>query len=198
MERLQQSQSRKSTERAERMATETRQIVLEAPTGAAPVGGLWIAALQDGRRRTLEMLARVEPAKVDARAPYHEHTIGTLLYHIAIIEADWLYVEIQERETYPEAAIEMFPYNHRDERGNLTHVAGISLGGHLERLEWVRAQMIETLLNLSDEDFSRQRKIPDSVVSTAWVVHHLMQHEAEHRGEMGQLLDVLETVGAGE
>ena len=180
------------------MDQKKRNIVLERPTDVAPCVGLWIAALEDGRRRTLEMLERVGPGMVDAGAPYHQHTIGTLLYHIAIIEADWLYVEIQERGAYPDEAIEMFPYNHRDERGNLTHVAGVSLERHLERLAWVRDQLVETLGSSSDDDFSRPREISDAVVSTAWVVHHLLQHEAEHRGEMGQLLDVLETVGAGE
>ncbi len=178
--------------------TETRQITLNSPRGVSPGVGLWIAALEDGRRRTLETLERVGPVTVDAVAPYHQHTIGTLLYHIAIIEADWLYVEIQERESYPDEAIAIFPYNHRDERGNLTSVTGVSLDSHLERLAWVREQLIDTLAGLSDEEFSRPREISDAVVSTAWVVHHLIQHEAEHRGEMGQLLDVLETVGAGE
>ena len=174
-----------------------RNIVLERPADVAPGVGLWIAALEDGRRRTLEILERVGPAMVDAAAPYHQHTVGTLLYHIAIIEADWLYVEIQERETYPGEATEMFPYKHRDERGNLTRVAGISLDHHLERLAWVREQLVDTLMTLSDDEFSAERAIPDARVSTAWVVHHLLQHEAEHRGEMGQLLDVLEAVGGG-
>lgn len=144
------------------------------------------------------MLERVMPAMVDTRAPYHEHTVGTLLYHIALIEADWLYIEIQEREDYPDEATEMFPHGVRDEQGNLTQVSGSALDIHLARLVTVREQLIETLMILSDEEFSRSREIPGAVVSTAWVVHHLLQHEAQHRGEMGQLLDVLELVEAGE
>jgi uncharacterized damage-inducible protein DinB len=180
------------------MDQDKRQIVLEAPKEACLGVGLWIAALEDGRRRTMETLDRVRPGMVDASAPYHQHTVGTLLYHIAIIEADWLYVEIQELGDYPDEAIEMFPYNHRDEQGRLTQVTGVSLDRHLERLAWVRDQLIETLAALSDDEFSQPREIPDAFVSTAWVVHHLIQHEAEHRGEMNQLLDVLEAAGSGQ
>ena len=138
------------------------------------------------------MLERVGPEMIDARAPYHQHTIGTLLYHIALIEADWLYIEIQERDDYPDEAIERFPWDHRDDQGRLTNVTGLPHNAHLERLAWVRRQLTDTLSQLSDDEFSRAREIPDAVVSTAWVVHHLIQHEAEHRGEMGQILDALD------
>ncbi len=35
-----------------------------------------------------------------------------------------------------------------------------------------------------------QRGVP----ATAWILHHLMQHEAEHRSQIGR---VRETLGAG-
>ncbi len=142
----------------------------------------------------MEALERVGPELVDAQAPSHRHTIGTLLYHIALIEADWLYVEIREEE-YPDEIVEMFPWDVRDEQRNLTAVMGASLDEHLERLRRVRELLIETLMELSDDEFKAARTIPDAVVSTAWVVHHLQQHEAEHRGEIGQILDALEWGG---
>jgi uncharacterized damage-inducible protein DinB len=171
-------------------STETRQIVLEAPVNAAPGVGLWLAAIEDARWRTLEWLADLDPELVDARAEPLRHTIGTLLYHIALIEADWLYVEIRE-ESYPDDIVALFPHDDRDEQGALTEVTGIALDAHLERLAFVRATLRATLMQMSDEQFSAAREIPGAVVSTAWVVNHLMQHEAEHRGEIGQILDAL-------
>lgn len=173
--------------------SETRQIVLEASGDAATGVGLWIAALDDARDRTLEILDGLDPVLLDAGAPYHRHTIGSLLYHIALIEADWLYVEIREEESYPAEIITLFPYDVRDEHGHLTRVTGLSLNVHLERLARVRELLSETLMKLTDEEFSAARQIPDATVSTAWVVHHLLQHEAEHRGEIGQILNVLRT-----
>jgi uncharacterized damage-inducible protein DinB len=171
-------------------STEPRSIVLEVPANASPGVGLWLAAIEDARRRTLEWLADVEPALVDAHAPYHRHTIGSLLYHIALIEADWLYVEIRE-ESYSEEVLALFPWDDRDEQGRLTEVTGLSLETHLQRLARVRELLRGTLLDMTDDQFGRAREIPGAVVSTAWVINHLMQHEAEHRGEIGQILDAL-------
>lgn len=170
--------------------TDTRDIVLEPPAGAGQDVGLWIAALDDTRRRTLELLEGLGPAWIDAPAAPLQHTIGTLLYHIALIEADWLYVEIRE-EDFPEDVVALFPWNHRDEQGRLTQVTGLTLDAHLQRLADVRARLRGTLLTLSGEEFAAARQIPGATVSTAWVVNHLMQHEAEHRGEMGQILTTL-------
>lgn len=172
------------------MSAEQRQIVLKPIRGAAPGVGTWIAALNDGRRRTMEVLEGIDPGLLDAAAPHHQHTIGTLLYHIALIEADWLYVEIRE-EDYPDDIVEVFPWDVRDEERNLTAVEGVPLDAHLERLSYVRQRLIATLMDLSDDEFNAPRTIPNAVVSTAWVVHHLLQHEAEHRGEIGQILDAL-------
>ncbi|HLT21130.1 MAG TPA: DinB family protein [Thermomicrobiales bacterium] len=166
--------------------TDRRHIVLEPPAGTGNAG-LWVAALDDTRRRTLEMLDGLDPAWVDAPAAPLQHTIGTLLYHVALIEADWLYVEIRE-EDYPDDVVALLPWEDRDARGRLTHVTGVTLEAHLERLAAVRERLRATLLAMGDEKFAAAREIPDATVSTAWVVNHLMQHEAEHRGEMGQIL----------
>lgn len=40
-------------------------------------------------------------------------------------------------------------------------------------------------------DFHRARRLPQYEVSPAWVLHHLAQHEAEHRGELGSILALL-------
>jgi uncharacterized damage-inducible protein DinB len=35
--------------------------------------------------------------------------------------------------------------------------------------------------------FRRVRRLSDCDVTPEWVIHHLMQHEAEHRGEIAAL-----------
>ena len=41
---------------------------------------------------------------------------------------------------------------------------------------------------MSAENFHRVRTLPDYHVTPAWVLHHLAQHEAEHRSELQSLI----------
>ena len=111
--------------------------------------------------------------------------IGTLLYHIAVIEADWLSVEVREEADYPPELMALFPYDVRDAARRLTLVTGVDLAAHLARLDAVRAQFMATFAAMSLADFTRIRALPQYDVTPQWVVHHLLQHEAEHRGEIG-------------
>jgi hypothetical protein len=63
-------------------------LVLEPIAGAAQVGRL-LAALEDGRRRTLRELETVDDALLGRRpAAMPLRSIGQVLYHVALIEAD--------------------------------------------------------------------------------------------------------------
>ena len=151
-----------------------------------PAIGQWLWALQDSRQRTMEELERVSPAMVDWLPPDNESSIGTLLYHIADIEADWLYAEVLE-QPLPSAVAALFPYATRNERGHLTQVQGISLEEHLKRLQTVRELLLAVFQQMDLGDFRRVHALPDYDVTPEWVLHHLLQHEAEHRSQIGAL-----------
>jgi hypothetical protein len=79
-------------------------LVLEPLAGHEGEIGLFLAALGDSRQRTKESLADLDAAALDRTTPTYPNSIGTLLYHIAAIEMDWLYIEILERD-FPEQVI---------------------------------------------------------------------------------------------
>jgi uncharacterized damage-inducible protein DinB len=54
-------------------------------------------------------------------------------------------------------------------------------------LDRVRATLLAALRSITVEDFRRLRHLDAYDVSPEWVLHHLMQHEAEHRGQIGEL-----------
>jgi uncharacterized damage-inducible protein DinB len=134
----------------------------------------------------MEELDSVLPAMLDWRPPDNESSIGTILYHIADIEADWLYVEVLE-QPLPPAVAALFPYATRDEQGHLTQVQGISWDEHLKRLETVRGLLLGVFQQMDLSEFRRVRSLPYYDVTPEWVLHHLMQHEAEHRSQLGAL-----------
>lgn len=156
-----------------------------ALSGYEPEIGAALWQLQDARRRTLKLLDGTPDEHLDAQV--NDNTIGTILYHLALIETDWLYSEILEAP-YPEHFAELLPADDRDAQGVLSVVKGQSLEEHLGRLAAVREALLKSLQGMSSEEFQRVRSLPDYDVSPPWVLHHLAQHEAEHRGEVGAIL----------
>jgi uncharacterized damage-inducible protein DinB len=165
-----------------------RKNIVDAHSSREPEIGRWLWALQDCRKRTLEELADISPAMVDWRPPDGESGIGAILYHIADIEADWLYVEVLERP-FPPQVIALLTHETRDAQGRLTQVRGFSLEQHRQRLAIIRDLLLDVYQQMDLADFRRPRALPHYDVTPEWVLHHLMQHEAEHRSQIGSLRD---------
>ena len=125
---------------------------------------------------------------LDWTPPAGENSVGTLLYHIAAIEADWLSVEVREEVPFAPELAALVPVDVRDATGRLSVVAGPTLPEHLARLAAVRDELVRTFRGLTPTDFHRARTLPDYDVTPEWVLHHLMQHEAGHRGEIGMIM----------
>ncbi len=147
---------------------------------------LW--RLQDARRRTLRLLRKIPPEFVDLAS--NGNTIGTILYHLGLIEADWLFTEILQEPVSAEIG-KLLSKEDRDEAGVLTFVRDRSLEEHIDQLAEIRETFLEKLNGMTLEDFHRLRSLPDYDVSSAWVLHHLSQHEAEHRGEIESVVSQL-------
>lgn len=173
-----------------------KQNIVDVYLSQSPEVGRWLWALQDSRARTMEELERLSPNILDWQPPDGESSIGTILYHIADIEADWLYAEVLEQEFPPEVAA-LFTHATRDEQGHLTQIQGDSLEQHLHRLSIVRGLLLDTYQQMSLSEFRRARTLPHYDVTPEWVLHHLMQHEAEHRSQIGALRISAERVVGG-
>jgi uncharacterized damage-inducible protein DinB len=167
-----------------------RELALPRP-GEFPSELAWgLAALDDARRSTRATLAGLDRATLDWEPPASGNSIGTLLYHLGLIEADWLYVEVLEQESYPDEVAALLPHTDRDARGRLTRVEGVGLDEHLGRLDAIRDRLLAAFREMSVEEFRRTRHLPHYDVTPEWVLHHLMQHEAEHRGQIGVLREL--------
>lgn len=169
------------------------QKIVESTHSVAEIG-VWLWALQDARRRTNEEIAKLSEAMIDWQPDHGDSTIGSVLYHIALIEADWLYDEVLGLDAYPEPAASLLPYPHRTKQGLLTPVLGQDLAQHCARLEQVRELLLATFNQMDLADFRRVRELAAYAVTPEWVLHHLCQHEAEHRSQIGSLRIAFERV----
>lgn len=165
---------------------------VEPLPGFKPEIGLSLWTLQETRRRTLEYVDGISQQALDHNPPRQRHSVATLLHHIAIFEVDWLYVDIlggdydMDRRIPncpPEIAAHL-PYPLIMEDRSYTPVEGELLATHLERLSVIREAFLDVLGAMSLTDFRTLRPSDDGMVTPEWVVEHLSQHEAEHRGQI--------------
>ncbi len=156
--------------------------------GAQPEIGRALWTLEDARHDTMRLLRDFDPAALDWQPEWALHSIGTLLYHIASVEIGWLTIEVLEKPEEPESLGEflpLFPHDDRDAVGKLTVVAGESLDDASSTAGDSAARTARRVYSaMTLEEFRRLRSFADYDVTPEWVLHHLCQHEAEHRSEM--------------
>jgi uncharacterized damage-inducible protein DinB len=79
---------------------------------------------------------------------------------------------------------ELFAAVIRDAQGHLSPVQGVGLPEHLHRLDRTRVHLLASFHDMTLEEFRRPRTFPQYRVTAEWVLHHLIQHEVEHRGQI--------------
>lgn len=148
--------------------------------------GRWLWCLEDVRRTLITELTGISQSILDTKID-ERHTIGSLLYHIALVEADWLYVEVLGVEWDFEIR-SLFPLESRSEDGTLTHIEGQSLEEHFYRLNKVRQVFLSYFRSMDLTDWRKTRVLENYDVTPEWVVYHLIEHESHHRGQIFQVL----------
>ncbi|MFE4426519.1 DinB family protein [Peribacillus butanolivorans] len=151
--------------------------------------GRWLWCLEDVRRTLLTELTGISQRMLDTKMDERQ-TIGSLLYHIALVEADWLYEEVLVTEWDSEIR-SLFPLECRSEEGSLTHIEGQSLEEHFYRLNKVREVFLSHFRSMGLTDWRTPRVLEQYDVTPEWVVYHLIEHESHHRGQIFQLLSKL-------
>lgn len=157
-----------------------------------PTIGRWLWMLEDTRRETKMALTTIDQSVLDWLPSPAENSIGTLLAHIGRIELDWLYVEALENAPWPKALKELFPLKTRDDQHRLSVADHVPFPEHLRRLDMLREHLLVCFREMSLEEFRRPRHFPEYDVTPEWVLHHLIQHEAEHRGHIQMLHSLAE------
>ena len=173
--------------------TAAREILTLMPIGDDPEVGRWLAALEDGRRDTLRELDGVTSEMVDWYPAAPLNSIGSLLYHVALIEASWVSEEILGDPEAMELRA-LLPWPDREGPGeggqrHLSRIDGQSLDEHRVRLAAIRTYVLDHLRSMTNEDFHRVRSLDSYDVAPDWALHHVIQHEAEHRSHIAWLRD---------
>src|SRR6476469_9700017 len=108
------------------MANDRDTLAIVPPADAHPDVGRFLWMMEDVRVRTKRGVAGISQAALDWSPAPASNSIGTLLYHIALVEADWLYVEALA-QPFPNDIVALLPYDARDASGHLTVVTNVGL-----------------------------------------------------------------------
>ncbi len=175
---------------------------VEPAKGPPPEIGYSLWTLEETRRRTLTYVTWTDPSSgqvdeisteaLDMLPDGHRHSVATLLYHIAVFEMDWLYTDIlgrpeDEARMLPGMDTELLPYFPHPillPDRSYTPVVGESLQTHIDRLAASRQAFVRVLTGMDLDDFRAPRPTQAGPVTPEWVIEHLSQHEAEHRGQI--------------
>lgn len=154
--------------------------------GFTPRVGVFWAQLEDVRRETLRYVARLEPQQLSWTPQKNVESIGTLLLHIAAVERSWIGEDIDRRPMGEEWMI-AFPI-----RFGIEQIHSQPLEHFLKELARTRDETRTVLSALTDDDLSRDITPLDPGESTEtytieWILHHLVEHEAHHRGQIALL-----------
>ena len=173
--------------------TERVQRIIIPASATTPEIGKWLWALEDARARTKQMIEGITQTELDTLPDGLDNTIGTLLYHIAIIEADYLSIDVMGYDDYLPELKPILPLPVRMEDDHLSIVMGVSLDEHLRRFDIVRQRLLKHFEEMTPDASVQPRDLPDwgYEISPEWTLYHLTQHESEHRGEIGSLLTLL-------
>jgi hypothetical protein len=169
------------------MSTERERLVLAPASGDDPEIGRWLSALEEVRHDTLAVLDSVAEGDVDRDLGDGGDSVGTVLYHVALVEVDWVFTDVlDQQDRIPR---DLFPHDDRVEDGHLTPVRGESMRHHLERLITTRALILAELASMGASEYHLARPRERFDVAADWVVFHLIDHEVEHRVRLSALRD---------
>ncbi len=157
---------------------------VEPPTGMKREVGLLFAALEEARRRTRDVVTGLATDTLDARLAEWHVSIGVLLLHIAGVELWWVR-RVVLGEELPASVEREFAAARLDSEEART-LAGHELSWYLGKLDEVRAQTESACWTLKDDDLEVARHDPASGAeyTTRWILSHLSDHEAQHRGQI--------------
>lgn len=173
------------------MSTHSPRFSVEPVPHCHPAIGLWLAILADARARLHFALRSVQESDLDAPPTVGINTIGTILYHLALTDLNWVYDNLLQ-EPYPDDVADLFPYPLIDQHEQLSPVTGWSLPAYEQCLAMARAKVHEVFKPMRIDVFRAivRREEDDGTyeMTPEAVLRHLAQHESEHRGEIQLLI----------
>jgi uncharacterized damage-inducible protein DinB len=155
--------------------------------------GFYLSSWEKSRAELREIVSDLSLEELAARILPGAHQIGGLILHLGEAESGWIHAIIAGKELDDEAKKFAHWYDTTE-----TDFAEKGYGARecIERIDKIGEMSRRILAQFDDEDLERlfgyRRDSGERVeVSLRWVLHHLIDHEANHKGQISMLKRLL-------
>ncbi|MDQ3022071.1 MAG: DinB family protein [Bacteroidota bacterium] len=148
--------------------------------------------LEDVRKETLEGVKHLTKEQLFQNPIEGEFPIGAYLMHFAEVDVSWL--EILSGHEQPEDLKKKSYYDKWFDPSEESSPPKepIEIKEYLETIAMARKNFLDYISTLKDSDLEenviRQGKSGERKILKKWIIYHILEHEAHHRGQMFMLI----------
>lgn len=188
-------------------------LVYQTPTGFDPASQAMVARLawmiEDQWRIMLASVEGASPELLQWQAAPGRNTIGMLLLHCITAELWWMAIRMEgvANEAAEARFTELAGFGMDDDGLPLgedslapANLDGKDLAFFVEKIERCRALTVQMLRGVRDENLGERIQYRggsgiDVVVSKEWILYHVLEHLAQHAGQVALLRRLAEKNG---
>ncbi len=160
--------------------------VLTPAAGVAPGIGFYLSGMEEVRQQLREAVAAMSDQQIGHPVFSGAHSIGALVLHIGEAEWWWMQCIVSGHKLTPEDR--RAPYWDVLKNPEQFASKGYSAEFCLDEIAKIRSQTHELLASFNDDDLEKifilERHGDRHEHSLRWILHHLIDHEAQHKGQV--------------
>ena len=166
--------------------------ILEPVSGFSREIGFYLSGWEKIRAELREVVSDLTVEELSKRVLPGAHQIGNLILHIGEAESGWIHEIVAGKELDDEAKkfAHWYDTTETDFAGK-----GYTAKECVEKIDKISQMSREILVEFTDKDleklFGYDRNGKQIEVSLRWVLNHLIDHEANHKGQISMLKRLL-------
>jgi uncharacterized damage-inducible protein DinB len=166
-----------------------RRRVLTPHPGLSTGIGYYLSGMEEVRGQVSAAVKTIPDDLIGKPAFLGAHSIGGLVLHIG--EAEWFWIQMVVGGHQLTEEDRKQPYWDVLEDVEVVARSGYTAEFCLREIEMIRNQTRDVLFTYNDKDLERiitfERKGKTTEYSLRWILHHLIDHEAQHKGQIFML-----------
>jgi|SRR5215213_3566112 len=163
-----------------------RQRVLTPHPGLSTGIGYYLSGMEEVRSQLVAAVKDIPDEMIGKPAFLGAHSIGALVLHIGEAEWFWMQMVVSGHQLTDED--KNAPYWDVLDDVDVVARKGYTTDFCLQEAEKIRNQTRDVLFTYNDKDLERiihyERQDKPTVHNLRWILHHLIDHEAQHKGQI--------------